>query len=88
MNSELFAALCMTMKTGECSSGKMCFIVHIQLELLIIILHQDNTSVKINSLIGVDLDGVSMTLKWILPNTCSSHGVPVHALLTDYISSF
>lgn len=42
---------------------------------------QDNTSAKINSLIGLCLDGVSMTLKRILPNTYSSHGVSVHALL-------
>jgi len=81
VNLELFAALCVTMKTGECNSVQMCFIVHIQLELLTIILHQGNTSVKINSLIGVRLDGVSVTLKWILQKTYSSHGVSVHALL-------
>lgn len=81
MNLELFAALCVTMKTGECSSVQMCFIVCIQLELLTIILHQDNTSVKINSLIGMGLDGVSSKLMWILLNIYSSHGVSVHALL-------
>lgn len=81
MNLELFAALCLAVKTGECSSVQMCFTVHIQLEVLTILFHQDNTSVKIRSLIGVGLDGVSMTLKCILPNTYSSHGVSVHALL-------
>lgn len=80
MNLELFVVLCVTVKTGECNSVRVYFIDHIQLELLTIILHQDNTSVKINSLIGVGLDGVSVTLKWILPNTYSSHGVSVHAL--------
>lgn len=55
--------------------------VHIQLEFLTITLLQDNTSAKINSLIGLCLDGVSMTLKRILPNTYSSHRVSVHALL-------
>lgn len=69
------------MKTGECSSVQMCFTVHIQLEVLTILFHQDNTSVKIHSLIEVGLDGVSMTLKCILPNTYCSHGVSVHALL-------
>lgn len=81
MNIELLAALCVTMKTGECSSVQICFVVHIQLELLTSILHQDNTSAKISSLIGVGLDGVSMTLKWILPKNYCSHGVSVHALL-------
>lgn len=56
------------------------FIVHIRLELWTIILHQDNTSVKISSLIGVGLDGVPMTLKWNLKSTYSAHGVSVHAL--------
>lgn len=59
----------------------MCFMVHIQLEFLTVILLQDNTSAKINSLIGLCLDGVSMTLKQILPSIYSSHGVSVHALL-------
>lgn len=80
-SSELLVALCVTLKTGECSSVQMCFMVHIQLEFLTITLLQDNTSAKINSLTGLCLDGVSMTLKWILPNTYSSHGVSVHALL-------
>lgn len=77
----MLVALCVTLKTGECSSVQMCFMVHIQLEFLTITLLQDNTSAKINSLIGLCLDGVSMTLKRILPNTYSSHGVSVHALL-------
>lgn len=62
-------------------SVQMCYIVRVQLELLTVILHQDNTSVKINSSIGLGLDGVLMTLKWILSNAYSSHGVSVHALL-------
>lgn len=62
-------------------SVQMCYIVCVQLELLTVILHQDNTSVKINSSIALGLDGVLMTLKWILSNTYSSHGVSVRALL-------
>lgn len=81
MSSELLVALCVTLKTGEYSFAQMCFMVHIQLEFLTIILLQDNTSAKINSLIGLCLDGVSMTPKQILPSTYSSHGVSVHALL-------
>lgn len=80
MNVELFVVLCVTVNTDECNPVQVYFIDHIQLELLTIILHQDNTSVKINSLTGVGLDGVAVTLKWILPNTYSSHGVSVHAL--------
>lgn len=62
-------------------SVQIRYIVRFQFELLTVILHQDNPSVKINSSIGVGLDGVLMTLKWILSNTYSSHGVSLHALL-------
>lgn len=81
MSSKLLVALCVTLKTGEYSSAQMCFMVHIQLEFLTIILLQDNTSAKINSLSVLCLDGVSMTLTRIHPSTYSSHGVSVHALL-------
>lgn len=58
----------------------MCFIVRIQLELLTIILHHDKNS-KDQFFDWGEFGWSFSDPEWILPNTYSSYGVSVHALL-------
>lgn len=83
VNLEFFADLCAGSKTGEYNSAQICFIIHIQLDILTIIFQ---SSVKTSSFTGraqMEFQYSKVDLpKYFL------HSQRFCACFTDYIQSF